>query len=431
MRSSPLPRMSRRGRVTVGVLAGVFLLFTLFGWGDRRVDRLAVVRRGQLHQVFSGVLVTRLMLFAIVGVGDGADRRRQPLPGLPAAPAAAPALGRAGHAGALPDAPDRPRIGTWITAARRPDRPLRRPVRAGPLAAVDAVPPTAARSASRTRSSAWTSASTSSSTRSGGTCSGVGFTAVVLSVLGALAVHYLFGGVRLQGVGDRMTNAARAHLTTLVAVFVAAEGGGVLLDRRALLLGVQREREAVRRRLHRHQRAAAGQGDPRLDLDRGGDRDHRVLQRVDAQPGLAGHLAGPAGHLGGGDRRHLPVGRADLQVKPSAEDKEAPYIQRSIDATRSAFGLADDEDARAYAAATSPHRPTWPPTRRVVPNIRLLDPQLVSETYTQLQQVRGFYDFGAKLDIDRYTVDGQDPGLRGRRTRDQLRRADRPAEQLA
>src|SRR5690606_32658971 len=43
----------------------------------------------------------------------------------------------------------------------------------------------------------------------------------------------------------------------------------------------------------------------------------------------------------------------------------------------------------------------------VVPNIRLLDPQLVSETYTQLQQVRGFYNFGAKLDIDHYTIDGK------------------------
>ena len=43
----------------------------------------------------------------------------------------------------------------------------------------------------------------------------------------------------------------------------------------------------------------------------------------------------------------------------------------------------------------------------MVSNIRLLDPQLVCETYTQLQQVRGFYDFGPKLDIDRYAVDGK------------------------
>ena len=42
-----------------------------------------------------------------------------------------------------------------------------------------------------------------------------------------------------------------------------------------------------------------------------------------------------------------------------------------------------------------------------MPNIRLLDPQLLSETYTQLQQARGFYNFGDKLDIDRYAVNGK------------------------
>ena len=41
MRNNPLPRMSRRGRVTVGVLVGVFLLFTLLGWGiDAYTDYL-------------------------------------------------------------------------------------------------------------------------------------------------------------------------------------------------------------------------------------------------------------------------------------------------------------------------------------------------------------------------------------------------------
>src|SRR5690606_22912450 len=65
---------------------------------------------------------------------------------------------------------------------------------------------------------------------------GVGFTTVVLSVIGALAMHYIFGGVRLQGVGDRMSNAARAHLTALVAAFVLLKAVAYVLDRRALLL---------------------------------------------------------------------------------------------------------------------------------------------------------------------------------------------------
>src|SRR5262249_17449285 len=41
----------------------------------------------------------------------------------------------------------------------------------------------------------------------------VGFTAAALAVLGALGVHYLYGGVRLQGAGDRMSPGARGHLT--------------------------------------------------------------------------------------------------------------------------------------------------------------------------------------------------------------------------
>src|SRR4029453_13840894 len=42
---------------------------------------------------------------------------------------------------------------------------------------------------------------------------GVAFTAIVLSVLGSLAVHYVFGGGGLQGVRDRLTPAATASLT--------------------------------------------------------------------------------------------------------------------------------------------------------------------------------------------------------------------------
>ena len=103
MRNSPLPRMSRRGRVTVGVLVGVFLLFTLLGWGIDAYTDWLWFDEVDYTDVFTGVLVTRLLLFLAIGLGDGAGHRRQPVPGLPAAAAAAAALGRAGHARALPD----------------------------------------------------------------------------------------------------------------------------------------------------------------------------------------------------------------------------------------------------------------------------------------------------------------------------------------
>ena len=41
-----------------------------------------------------------------------------------------------------------------------------------------------------------------------------------------------------------------------------------------------------------------------------------------------------------------------------------------------------------------------------VPNIRLLDPNRLSRTFTQLEQRRNFYGFAPTLDVDRYTVDG-------------------------
>src|SRR3712207_3536292 len=68
MRSSPLPRMSRRGRVTIGVLVAVFLLFTLLGWGvDAWTDWLWFDEVDHT-EVFTGVLTTRLLLFLAVGL---------------------------------------------------------------------------------------------------------------------------------------------------------------------------------------------------------------------------------------------------------------------------------------------------------------------------------------------------------------------------
>src|SRR5688500_3824204 len=72
MRNSPLPRMSRRGRVTVGVLVGVFLLFTLLGWGiDAWTDWLWF-QEVDFTGVFTGMLVTRLLLFLAVGLAMAA-----------------------------------------------------------------------------------------------------------------------------------------------------------------------------------------------------------------------------------------------------------------------------------------------------------------------------------------------------------------------
>src|SRR5690606_12316376 len=79
-----------------------------------------------------------------------------------------------------------------------------------------------------------------------------------------------------------------------------------------------------------------------------------------------------------------------FQVSPSEPDKEAPYIGRNIEATRAAYDIADAE-ITPYAANTSLSTEQLAEDAASIPGIRLLDPSLVSDTFEQLQQVRGYY----------------------------------------
>lgn len=395
--------MSRRGRVTIAVLVGVFVLFTLLGWGVQAWTDWLWFDEVRYTEVFTGVLLTRLVLFLAIGLGMAlivggnlwlAYRLRPRM-----RPHSVEQATLERYRMVLS-----PRLGTWIalTAAV-----------VGLFAGLSA----------QNRWNQWLLF------RNGGDFGikdpefgvdigfyvfqlpfwryllGVAFTAVVLAVIGALAVHYLFGGVRLQGVGDRMSNAARAHLSTLVAVFVLLKAIAYVLDRRAMLLEYNEGAKLY----------GAGYADVNALLPA-----KEILAYISivvaiaiivfsnawmrnlVWPGISLALLGVSAVAIGGI---YPWAVQTFEVKPSAKDKEAPYIQRSIDATRAAFGLAATETT-PYAANNLTPPANLATDTSVVSNVRLLDPQLVSETYTQLQQVRGFYDFGPKLDIDRYGVNG-------------------------
>ncbi|SBT47127.1 UPF0182 family membrane protein [Micromonospora auratinigra] len=404
MRSSPLPRMSRRGRVTIGVLIGVFVLFTLLGWGVNAWTDWLWFDEVRYTEVFTGVLTTRLLLFLLVGLGMAAIVGVN----LWLAYRLRPRL--------RPHSPEQatleryrmlltPRLGTWIALAA---------TLVGLFAGLSA----------QGRWSQWLLF------RNGGSFGvkdpefgvdvgfyvfqlpfwryllGVGFTAVVLALLGALAVHYIYGGVRLQGVGDRMSNAARAHLSSLVAVFVLLKAIAYVLDRRAMLLEYNEGAKLY----------GAGYADVNALLPAKEILAYisvvvaiaiivfsNAVMRNLVWPGISLALLGVSAVAIGGI---YPWAVQTFEVKPSARDKEAPYIERSIEATRAAFGLGGTKTAGYPASNLTPPASLATDTS-VVQNVRLLDPQLVSETYTQLQQVRGFYDFGPKLDIDRYTVGGK------------------------
>ncbi|MEP6667439.1 MAG: UPF0182 family protein, partial [Nocardioidaceae bacterium] len=94
-----------------------------------------------------------------------------------------------------------------------------------------------------------------------------------------------------------------------------------------------------------------------------------------------------------------------FQVKPSEADKEAVYIERNINATRSAYGLTDIKPV-FYPGVTTDSDPELQKLAASLPGVRLIDPKLVSQAFEQLQQARGFYQMPDVLDVDRYTFDG-------------------------
>jgi uncharacterized membrane protein (UPF0182 family) len=87
-------------------------------------------------------------------------------------------------------------------------------------------------------------------------------------------------------------------------------------------------------------------------------------------------------------------------VAPNEVSFEAPFIKRNIQSTREAFGLTD-VIARPYSATNDLTAAGVVANRDTLDNVRLWGPQVVKQTYQQLQGLRPYYDF-KDVDIDRY-----------------------------
>ena len=95
-----------------------------------------------------------------------------------------------------------------------------------------------------------------------------------------------------------------------------------------------------------------------------------------------------------------------FQVEPNAQELEAKYIQRNIDATRFAYGL-DDIEVSQYDAKTEAGADALRADAETTTQIRLLDPAVVSPAFQQLEQNKQYYDFASTLDVDRYDINGE------------------------
>jgi uncharacterized protein len=226
----------------------------------------------------------------------------------------------------------------------------------------------------------------------------------VIGLMAAALVHYLYGGIRLAAPArDRLSGAAQVQLSVLLGIFVLAKAVDYWLDRYDLV----------------HEGGALVTGMTYT-------RDNAVLPAKNILAGIAlicailffvnvwrrtwtlpsvglALLVISAILLG----MIWPGAVQQFQVSPTEADKEEPYIARNIEATREAYAL-DGTEVEAYSG--EPDLPDRQLATAAIdsPGIRLVDPQVVQQTFEQRQQVRGYYSVPPVLDVDNYTINGEE-----------------------
>ncbi|MGV0382132.1 UPF0182 family protein [Corynebacterium segmentosum] len=231
---------------------------------------------------------------------------------------------------------------------------------------------------------------------------------LVLAFLIALFGHYILGGIRIgnkaAGVRGSISRSARLQLAITAGLWMVAQVAGYWLERYGLLYSEH-------------------------DLFTGGSYTdiHAYLPakiilmiigvfvaialfmaivikdlRI---PGLAVVLMLASSLIIG---QAWPLLMERFSVQPNRQAKENESIARNIEATRYAYGLTDD-----YVT----YKENWggdnvsddkvASDNATINNLRLLDPEILSPTFTQMQQLKNFYGFPETLSMDRYEIDGK------------------------
>lgn len=103
-----------------------------------------------------------------------------------------------------------------------------------------------------------------------------------------------------------------------------------------------------------------------------------------------------------------PVYPAVLQkfvVAPNELVKETPYIKHNIASTRKGFGI-DTVEERDISGSTALDRNDIQKNSATIKNIRLWDHRPLLDTFSQIQEIRTYYDF-ASVGNDRYMINGE------------------------
>jgi uncharacterized protein len=224
---------------------------------------------------------------------------------------------------------------------------------------------------------------------------------LVLTAILTAGAHYLLGGIRPEAPVEKMLPAVRRHLSVLVAAILAVRGWGYWLARFELSYS---PRGTVTGASYTDVNAEL----PALTLLIGVSVVAIVLLLVSLRrqgfllPGAAiGLLVAASIVLQG----IYPAAIQRLRVDPQELDRETPYIQRNLEATRAAYGLTDVE-LRPFSIANDLDQADVLENDVTLSNVRLWDPEVLETTYAELQSLRPYYEFN-DVAIDRYVIDGE------------------------
>ena len=230
---------------------------------------------------------------------------------------------------------------------------------------------------------------------------GWGISTLVLATLASAFIHYMYGGIRTTVQTDRTTVAARVQISILLGLIVLLKAVAYWFDRYALAL---KESKLINGLTYTDVNATlpAKAILSAIAVICALLFFANIVRRSWLLPAAGTALLVVSSVLIAG---LYPGAIQQFQVKPSESSKEAPYIQRNIDATRTAYDL-NNVSVQDYNATLSTSAGQLAKDAATIANIRLMDPNVLSATFRQLQQIKPYYAFPESLDIDRYTVNG-------------------------
>src|SRR5437016_1585554 len=228
---------------------------------------------------------------------------------------------------------------------------------------------------------------------------GWAFAALVVVTLVVAGAHYITGGIRPQSAAERVTPQVKAHLSVLIGLIALLRAWGYRLGQYNLLYST------------RGKISGASYTDLHAELP--ALRLLVVISIIGAILFLVNiRVRG----------WYLPIAGAGLWfltsvlaagvypfviqrfvVAPAQLQKEAPFIQRNIAATRAAYGIGITSQpytdvGTITADAIAKEGPT-------LSNIRLWDPATLQTAYQTLQEIRPYYSF-VDVNPDRYSIGG-------------------------